>query len=78
MKKFISIKKDFLVSYDQALKYLEKWFDHFDNYMYKIQFLLLINKPTCSDFKDAALALKLKASINLDELYAYICSISEG
>jgi hypothetical protein len=64
----VSFKKYFLVFYDQSLKYLEKWFDYSDNYMYKIQFLSLKSKPTCSDFK-AAVALKLKVSINLDEFY---------
>jgi hypothetical protein len=28
----ISIKKDFLAFYDQYLKYLEKWFNFFENY----------------------------------------------
>jgi hypothetical protein len=40
-KSSISIKEDFLAFYNKSLKYLEKWFDFSDNYMYKIQFLSL-------------------------------------
>jgi hypothetical protein len=37
--------------------------------MYKIQFLLLKEEHTYSDFKEAVVALTLKTSINLAKLY---------
>jgi hypothetical protein len=68
-KSSISIKEDFLVFYDQSLKYLEKWFNFSDNYLYKIQFLSLKKEPTHSNFKEAVVVSILKRSINLNELY---------
>jgi hypothetical protein len=68
-KSSVSIKKDFVTFYDQSLRHLEMWFDFSDNYLDKIQFLLLKKEPTNSDLKEAVEVLNLKTSINLDELY---------
>jgi hypothetical protein len=83
MKKVPFLLRKTLSFYNQSLKYLEKWFD-FSN-PYKIQFLLLKKGPPYSDFKQAAVVLNLKMSVNLDELYvyrilynkAYTCIVSE-